>query len=82
MVSANIQSVSVSEEYIASTNYDVQTLIGLLDAEVSNPQMLNQLATKFISKVFIQRESKRLLLTVQMQTEGTVLLEKTIVAEV
>jgi len=53
-----------------------------LDAEIANPQMLNQLAGKFISKVFIQRETKHLFLTVQMQKDEDVLLEKTILVEV
>lgn len=81
VASANIQSVSVPEEYIASAKYDMQTMIGLLDAEVSNPQMLNQLATKFVSKVFIQRETKKLYLTVQFRTEDKVVYEKTLVLE-
>ncbi|QNK57439.1 recombinase family protein [Paenibacillus sp. PAMC21692] len=82
MLSSSLQGVSVPEEYIASAQYDMQTMIGLLDAEVPNPQMLNQLAAKFVSKVFIQRETKRLYLTVQMRVKDEILLDKTIVSEI
>jgi hypothetical protein len=71
-LSSSLQGVLVPEEYNASAKYDKQTMIGLLDAEVPNPQMLNQLAMKFVSKVFIQRETKRLFLTVQMRMKDKV----------
>lgn len=81
VLSSSLQGVAVPEEYIAFAKYDMQTMIGLLDAEVPNPQMLNQLAMKFVSKVFIQRETKKLYLTIQLQIDGDVLFEKTVVVE-
>ncbi|MDO3411492.1 recombinase family protein [Saccharibacillus sp. CPCC 101409] len=39
-VKETVGDVVIPEEYIASVKYDMQTLIGLLDAEVPNPQML------------------------------------------
>ncbi|PRX72990.1 hypothetical protein B0G52_10481 [Cohnella sp. SGD-V74] len=81
VLSSSLQGLSVPEEYIASVKYDMQTMIGLLDAEVPNPQLLNQLAAKFVSKVFIQRESKRLFLTVQMRKKDEVLFDRTILPE-
>lgn len=83
-ISLNTQGVLIPEEYITSAKYDMQTLIGLLDAEVSNPRILHQLASNFIAKVIIQRESKKLYLTVQFKqfkAEDDVLYEKTIVTE-
>lgn len=82
MVSANIQAVSIPEEYIVSAKYDMQTMIGLLDEDVPNPQMLNHLAKKFISKMFIQRETKQLYMTMQLRKDEEVLFHKTIVAEI
>lgn len=82
VVSSSLKGVSVPEEYIASAKYDMLTMIGLLDAEVPNPQMLNQLAAKFVSKVFVQRETKRLFLKVQMRMKDETMLDKTIVAEI
>lgn len=81
MLSSSLQGVSVPEEYIASAKYDMQTMIGLLDEEVPNPQMLNQLAAKFVSKVFIQRETKRLYLTVQFNQGDNNFYEKHITTE-
>ncbi|MBW7477704.1 hypothetical protein K0T92_23605 [Paenibacillus oenotherae] len=81
VLSLSLLNLSVPEEYIASGKYNMQTMIGLLDAEVPNPQMLNQLAMKFVLKVFIQRETKRLFLTVQLRMRDEILFDKTRVAE-
>ena len=76
-----ITTVDVPEEYIASVKYDIQTFISLLDDEVPNPQMLHQLAGKFISKLFIQRETKKMYLTIRFNFNDVEVYEKTIVAE-
>jgi hypothetical protein len=76
-----ITTVDLPDEYIASLKYDIQTFISLLDDEVANPQMLHQLAGKFISKLFIQRETKKMFLTIRFSFEGVEVYEKTIVAE-
>lgn len=77
-----VDEVVVPDEYIASVKYDIQTIISLFDDEVSNPQMLHQLAGKFISKVFIQREIKKLYLTIKFEADGDLFYEKIIIAEV
>jgi len=79
-LSSSLQGFSMPEEFISSVKYDMQTMIGLLDAEVPNPQVLNQLALKFVSKVFIQRETKQLYMTLQFRMNDEVVLEKVIVA--
>lgn len=76
-----ITAVDLPDEYIASVKYDIQTFISLLDDEVTNPQMLHQLAGKFISKLFIQRETKKLFLTIRFNYGGIEVYEKTVVAE-
>lgn len=76
-----ITAVDIPEEYIASVKYDIQTFISLLDDEVANPQMLHQLAGKFISKLFIQRETKKMYLTIRFNFDEVEVYEKTIVAE-
>lgn len=80
-ISNNIEEVNVPEAFIASVKYDIQTLIGLLDSEVPNPQMLHQLAGKFISKMFIQRETKKVYMTIQFKSNDVILYEKTLIAE-
>ncbi|MFB5270019.1 hypothetical protein ACE41H_25000 [Paenibacillus enshidis] len=40
-LSIGLNEVDVPEEFIVSVKYDIQTLIGLLDAEVQNPQILH-----------------------------------------
>lgn len=81
VLSAGLHEVDVPEEYIASVKYDIQTLIGLLDAEVQNPQILHQIVSKFVSKVVVQRETKNVYATVQFKHADEVLYEKNIVAE-
>jgi len=76
-----VKEIDVTDEYIASVKYDIKTFISLLDDEVPNPQMLHQLAGKFISKLFIQRETKKLYLTIQFKIDGVEVYEKTIVTE-
>jgi len=81
ILSQGVKEINVPDEYVASVKYDIQTFISLLDEEVPNPQMLHQLAGKFISKLFIQRETKKLYLTIQFKIEGVEVYEKTIVAD-
>lgn len=78
----SITVIDVSEEYIASVKYDIHTFINLMDDEVANPQMLHQLAGKFISKLFIQRETKQMYMFMQLRADDDVLLEKSILAVV
>ncbi|WP_244157844.1 hypothetical protein [Paenibacillus typhae] len=80
-LSEGLRKFDVPEEYIASVKYDIQTLIGLLDAEVQNPQMLHQIVSKFVSKVVVQRETKNVYVKVQFVNADDVLYEKNIVAE-
>ncbi|QUL55197.1 hypothetical protein KDC22_00965 [Paenibacillus tritici] len=78
-LSAGLREVDVPEEYSASAKYDIQTLIGLLDAELQNPQMLHQIVNKFVSRVVVQRETKNVYVTVQFVNADEVLYEKKIV---
>lgn len=80
-LSIGLYEVNVPEEFIASVKYDIQTLIGLQDAEVQNPQMLNQLIGKFVSQVQVTRETKQVHLMVQFANTDEVLYEKYIVTE-
>lgn len=82
LLSANVQQLELSEEMIASLRYDIQTMINLLDAEVTDLQMLHHLSGKYISNLFIQRESKKLYLTIRFRSDDDVVLyEKTLVGD-
>ncbi|EBD8094913.1 recombinase family protein, partial [Salmonella enterica] len=78
-LSIGLHEVDVPEEFIASVKYDIQTLIGLLDDEVQNLQMLHQLVSKFVSKVVVQREVKKLYITIQLNANQNVMYEKFLV---
>jgi site-specific DNA recombinase len=80
-LSSEIDELSLPEAYIASTKYDIQTLISLLDEDVPNQQLLHSMAGKFISRMFIQRETERLHMTITFNNEGKVLYEKTLIAD-
>lgn len=71
----------VSEEYISATKYDIQTFIGLLDQEVPNVQLLNTIASKFISKLIINRDTKKLYLTLRLAYGNQTVYEKTLVSD-
>jgi len=79
-LSLHLEPLHVSEEFIAAVKYDIQTMIALLDADAPNPQMLHTLAGKFITNLFIQRETRKLYLTIQFRNDDMILYEKTIVA--
>lgn len=77
-LSIGLYEVNLPEEFIASVRYDIQTLIGLLDAEVQNPQMLHSLIGKFVSQVRVMRETKQVHITVQFANADRTLCEKNI----
>jgi len=80
-LSGSIKSLSIPEQYIDSVKYDIQTLIGLLDSETSNPENIHHLVSKYVSKVFIHRETKVIHIVIQFKSGDTILYEKTVVAE-
>lgn len=80
-LSATIQSVTIPDYYIDSVKYDTKTLISLLDNEDSSPQMIYQVASKYLSRVVIQRETKVMHMMLQFKTGDITLYEKTLVAE-
>ncbi|MNW31018.1 hypothetical protein D3C74_79220 [compost metagenome] len=63
-LSIGLNEIDVPEEFITSVKSDIQTLIGLLDAEILNPQMLYQMFSKFVSQVRVMRETKQVHITV------------------
>ena len=60
-----------------------ETLCGLFFArsEVPNPQMLHQLACKFISKMLNQLETGKVYISIQFKANETILYGRSIVAE-
>jgi hypothetical protein len=80
-LSASATEFNVPIAFLASVKYDIQTLIGLLDQDSPNRQLLHTLSARFISNLHIQRETERLHLTVQFKYDEKVVYEKTLVAE-
>jgi site-specific DNA recombinase len=75
------EDFSVPEEEIAAIKYDLQAFLGLLDQEVPNVQLLQSIASKYISRLFIDRDTKKLYMTLQFNHNEKVVYEKTIVCE-
>jgi site-specific DNA recombinase len=80
-LTANWSEFNIPDESIAAIKYDIQTFLGLLDQEVPNPQLLHTIASKYISKLFINRDSGKVYLTTQLTQNGTLIYEKTMVSE-
>ncbi|GED54780.1 hypothetical protein M4D70_17270 [Brevibacillus borstelensis] len=80
-LSATLNSVTIPDYYIDSVKYDMKTLISLLDNEDSSPQMIYQVASKYLSRVVIQRETKVMHMILQFKTGDITLYEKTLVAD-
>lgn len=80
-ITANWSEFNVPEESIAAMKYDIQALLSLLDQDVPNPQLLHSIASKYISKLFINRDTGKLYLTLQITHDDKLLYEKTLVSE-
>ncbi|MNW49764.1 hypothetical protein D3C74_271940 [compost metagenome] len=81
VLSIGLYEVDVTEEFITSVKYDIQTLIALMDAEVQNPQMLHPLIGRFVSQARVMRETKQVHITVYFAIGDEGLYEKHIVTE-
>ncbi|MEK3726211.1 recombinase family protein [Paenibacillus sp. FSL H8-0034] len=80
-LSDNFEDFHVPEEYVARTKFDIQTFLGLLDQEVTNPLLLHSMVSMFISRLSIHRDTSQLYITIQLTIQGKIMYEKTIVAE-
>lgn len=69
------------ESQIDSIKQDFHLIINLLDSDGANPQLLNQMLNKYVSRVIAQRESKHVYITIQLNINDETLYEKTIVAD-
>ncbi|TBL69781.1 recombinase family protein [Paenibacillus thalictri] len=81
VLASQVEHVNLPENYVTSVKYDIQTLIGLLDADVQNPALLHPIVGKYVSTVYIQRETGKLFLTIQFKVSDIVLYEKILVTE-
>lgn len=76
-----VEVTPVPEDTLDSIRYDIKALIRLLDNEAASPQMLNQLVSKFVHKIYIQRETKLLHMIFSLKSGDTSTLEKTVVSD-
>lgn len=80
-LSSSISKLEILDSKIESTKHDFHMIINLLDSDGANPQLLNQLLLKYVSKAFVERESKLIYVTIQLNWDGLLMYEKTIVAD-
>lgn len=53
------REVELPEEWLQSMKHDIQMMIGMLDDEMQNPQLMNEYIRKFVSSITVHRETKR-----------------------
>lgn len=75
------EDFSIPKQQVASIKYDLQSFLGLLDQEAPNVQLQQSIASKYISKLHINRNTKQLYMTLQFNHNGEVIYEKNIIAE-
>lgn len=80
-VSNGYQPLHTESTELQLIHHDMKLLISLLDDEVPNPGLLNQLVSKYISRVIVQRETKTAHISFNIKQNEIVLYQKTIVAE-
>ncbi|GGH68719.1 integrase [Paenibacillus silvae] len=80
-LTSNWSEFHVPKEYVAGIRYDIHSFISLLDQEVPNPQLLHALASKYISKLYINRDTKKIYLSLQLTMNDKLMYEKTMVSE-
>lgn len=71
---------------IESTEYqfiqnELKQMIMLLDEEVPNPELLNQVIGKYISRIIVQRETKTVHISFHIKQNEVMLYQKTISAD-
>jgi len=75
------QPLNLDEANAALIQCELKRLIELLDAEVQNPEMLNRLVSKYVSKILIQRETKTIHISFKLKQDSVVLYQNTITAD-
>jgi site-specific DNA recombinase len=81
IVSSEYKPLHIEHTQLQLIQHEMKTMIGLLDDEVPNPELLNQHVSKYISRVIVQRETKTVVITSQIKYNDILLYQKTIVAD-
>ncbi|MDN4080089.1 recombinase family protein [Paenibacillus polymyxa] len=66
---------------LQSITNDIRVMIGMLDDEMQNPQLMNEYIRKFVSNITVHRETKRVHMTVKLGDEEQVLYQKMVVVD-
>lgn len=74
-----IQEENIPNSSIDTMKYDIQTIISLIESDVSDPQLLNQILLKYVSSILVQRETKIVHIILQITSGEAILFEKTVV---
>lgn len=73
-LSSQVVQPDIQESQVDTVKQDFHLIINLLDSDGANPQLLNQMLGKYLSRVLVQREF-------QINLSGETVYEKTIVAD-
>lgn len=60
--------------------YNIRVMIGMLDDEVQNPQLMNEYVKRSVFEVTVHRETKHVYMTVELRNEKNLLYQKVVVA--
>ncbi|MFE4714777.1 hypothetical protein ACFRAM_28440 [Paenibacillus sp. NPDC056722] len=66
---------------LQSITNDIRVMIGMLDDEMQNPQLMNDYIRKFVSRINVHREMKRVHITVQLGNREQILYQKMVVVD-
>jgi site-specific DNA recombinase len=75
------QPISTEAAKLQLTHHEMRKLIRLLDDEVPSPELLNQLASKYVQRIIVQRETRTVHITVHIKHHNKVVYQKTISAD-
>lgn len=81
ILNSSILQNNVPDSYIDTVRYDIQTILVLMESEVFDPQLLNQVLTKYVANVFVQRGTKIIHIKLQFKSEEAILFDKTIAVQ-
>lgn len=75
-IKESYSELDLSEETLKSLVHDIRVMIGMLDDEVQNPQLMNEYVKKFVSEVTLHRETKQVHVTVELREQEKILYRK------
>lgn len=75
-IKESYSELDLSEETLKSLMHDIRVMIGMLDDEVQNPQLMNEYVKKFVSEITVHRETKQVHVTLELREQEKILYQK------